>query len=164
MTNRFSRNGKASPQSDAEAGEYVKNEIDIKFDRINDLWMKVEKKLLKEQPPRRITCIYRSFEVEEYDGEQAYCGRVRRYLGIQRHAGKWRVCYASTWSKADEENLPWKPVAECDMDSRMEATDGIELLKREVANTRTTFIPKLDETIEKLERALLDEDEDESEV
>src|SRR5207253_6040725 len=34
MTHRFSRNGKITTQPDAESGEYVKNEVDIKLDRI----------------------------------------------------------------------------------------------------------------------------------
>ncbi len=163
--NRFSRNGKATPQSDAESGEYVKNEVNIKLDRINDLWMKVEKKLLKEEPPRRITCNYDTVEVDEYDPDMGCCcGTARAYLGIQRHAGKWRICYASTWNKSGEDNLPWKPIVECDVGTRMDAVAGIDCLKREVANTRTFFIPKLDKTIDKLEQALLDEDEDENEV
>ncbi len=164
MNQRFSRDGRAARPSDAESGEYVKNEIDIMLDRINHLWMKLEKKLLKKEDARRITCNFDTSEAEGQDPQLGYWQSVERsYLGIQRHAGKWRVCYARTWNKSGEDDLPWKPVVECDMDSRMKAAEGIDDLKREVANTRTIFKPKLNETIDKLQRAL-DEDEDEHEV
>jgi len=132
--------------------EDPKNEVDIKLDRVNDLWMKLERKLLKAQPPRRITCQYSQVETGE-DGDIT----ERRYIGIQRHHGNWRICYAVTWDVSDETNLPWKPITECDVETRMDATEGIDSLKFEVDNTRTFFIPALDKAIDCLERALLDE-------
>src|SRR5260370_3814925 len=83
MSHRFSQNGK--PLTEHHGGEYVKNEVDVKLDRLTDLWTKVERKLLNEQPPRRITCVYHPQESERAE---------RRFLGIQRHSGKWRGCSA----------------------------------------------------------------------
>ena len=159
MTHRFSLNGKPSmqDQSNAAPGEYVKNEVDHKSDRLNDLWMRLEKELLKAQPPRRITCAYFSETHENDEGEF----EERRYLGIQRHGGKWRICHAVTSNGAGDENLPWRPIAECDRETRMDATNGIVRLRKAVEQTRTLFIPALDAAIEKLESALFDQSEKE---
>ena len=148
----ITRNHNSQPTEDP------KNEVDVKLDRLNDLWMKLERKLLKEQPPRRITRGYREVHVGE-DGDVI----ERRYIGIQRHHGKWRICYAVTWDQSDESNLPWKPITECDIETRVDATKGIGVLKFEVGHTRTFFIPAVDEAIDRLEKSLLNDEEDEGE-
>jgi hypothetical protein len=148
------RNGQLSAHLLATTGEPAKNEVDLKLDRVNDLWMKLEKKLLNKQPPRRIACLYESREGLGEDGDI----EERRYLGIQRFTGKWRVCYAIVWSSVEEDRLPWKPIADCDVETRAHAVKGIDLLKEEVRKTRTVFIPVLDRAINALELAL-DDDE-----
>ena len=144
-----------SSQTDAESGDYIKNEIDSKRDRLNELWMALERKLLKQQPPRRIACAYDTSMTGE-DGDI----KEERYLGIQRHGGKWRICYAIAWDHHSDENLPWKPVVECDVDARMDATRGIDQLKEEVRMTKTSFIPALNKAISKLEEAVFEEGEE----
>jgi hypothetical protein len=155
MSHRFSQNGKPLTQhhGDVNAGEYVKNEVDVKLDRITDLWMKVERKLLREQPPRRIACWYGT----EVRGEDI---AEHQFLGIQRQSGRWRICYASVWGAIDEEKLPWKPIVECDALTRADAVRGIDQLKREVATTRKLFIPALDKAISTLEDTLDDADQE----
>jgi hypothetical protein len=158
MSHRFSQNGKPLTQHhpDADTGEYVKNEVDLKLDRINDLWMKLERKLLKEQPPRRIACLYHR---DENMGEDADITESR-YLGIQRHSGKWRVCYAIVWDCVAADKFPWKPIVECDVETRADAVKGIGQLKRDVRETRKLFIPALDKAISTLEHALDNDEED----
>ena len=146
--------------NDAESGEYIKNEIDLKLDRINELWNQLERKLLKDQPPRRISCVYDpKWTGEEQDPEELNV-EEHRYLGIQRHGGKWRVCYAITWDHREEETLPWKPVVECDVETRMDATRGIDQLKSHVRNTGTDFIPALNKAISGLEDAINNDEEE----
>ncbi len=153
---RFSQNGKPSTQLDPDAAssDYVKNEVDVMLDRINDLWMKLERKLLREQPPRRIACWYDSKEIAKHGEIMEH-----RFLGIQRHSGKWRICYANVCGVIDEEKLFWKPVVECDVLTRADAVRGINQLKREVGNTRKLFIPALEKAISTLEEALNNDEE-----
>lgn len=148
-----SRNGQhlAHPTNPDES---VKNEVDQKLDRLNDLWMKLEKKLLNKEPPRRIACLYQTRDGLGEDGDI----EERRYVGIQRFSGKWRVCFAITWDCAPVDKLPWRPIAECDVETRADAVKGIDLLKDEVRKTRKVFIPVLDKAISDLETAL-DDDE-----
>jgi hypothetical protein len=151
-SHRFSRNGRAPTQYEPTEGEYVKNEVDQKLDRLNELWTKVEKKLLTKEPPRRLWCLYYTSAAEpdcDPDGPVE-----RRFLGIQRHAGKWRVCQATVWGLVSDDQFPWRPVLECDAPTRADAVRGIEELKREVRKTRTIFIPQLDKAISALEGAL----------
>jgi hypothetical protein len=156
QSHRFARNGKPSTQHESDTTEYVKNEVDLKLDRLNELWMKLERKLLTQEPPRRICCLYyKSAEPDEHDPRDAI---ERRYLGIQRHAGKWRVCYANVWACIREDEFPWKPILECDAPTRAEAVRGIDDLKSEVRKTRSVFIPQLDKAISTLEDAIDDMD------
>ncbi len=151
MAHRFSQNGKSSTQNalHADPGEYVKNEVDHKLDRINELWLKLEKRLLTAQPARRIACLYHREDAGP-DGDIT----ERRFLGIQRQAGKWRLCYAIVWGCVPDERFPWKPIVECDMETRADAVRGVEQLNCEVQKTRTVFIPTLDKAISALEAAL----------
>jgi hypothetical protein len=133
------------------------NEVDVKLDRVNELWSRVERKLLRRQPPRHITVEVHSKQTGE-DGDYL----ERHFLGIQRQHGKWRLCHAVEWPQFDENephpdipaNLPWKPITECDLDTRIFASQFVHKLQFEVDNTRTFFIPLLDETIGRLEDAL----------
>jgi hypothetical protein len=129
--------------------EEPKNAVDVKLDRVNELWMTLERKLLKEQPPRRIACGYRELCDEHGDVVEEH------YIGIQRHHGRWRICHAVAPSTSDESNLPWKPITECDVETRVEATKAIDKLKVQVEETGKYFIPALDKAIDRLEKSLL---------
>jgi hypothetical protein len=151
---RFVRNGKTGvirrpdPPS-ANENKYVKNEVDLRMDRLNDLWAGLEKKLLAMQPPRFLWCHY---DTEQYgeDGEleQNYC------LGIMRHSGKWRICHGTYDSAKDPDQIAWKPITECNIETRVKATQGINNLKYEVTLTGRKFIPEMDAAIDKLQAAL----------
>jgi len=143
------RNGKIAP-IEADSGNYIKNQLDLKLDRNTELWNELERKLLRAQPPRRIVC---AFEPKEYDIDEGTFVE-RRYLGIQRHGGKWRICHAVTWDNRGEDTLPWKPVVECDAETRMDATERIEQLTCQVRDTGRTFIPALDNANSLLEDAI----------
>jgi hypothetical protein len=147
-----SRNGRLS----APAEEPV-NEVEAKLDRVNELWLRVEKKLLNRQPPRHITvevCYKQTGEHGDY--------LERHFLGIQKMHGKWRLCYAFDWPQYDEQeahpaipnNLPWKPITECDLETRIKMSEYVHKLRSEVDNTRNFFIPQLEQTISRLENAL----------
>jgi hypothetical protein len=141
----------------AVPSEEPNNEVEAKLDRVNELWMRVERKLLNRQPPRHITvevCYHQTGEDGDY--------LERHYLGIQKMHGKWRLCHAVEWPQYDErephpsipDNLPWKPITECDLETRIEMSEHVHKLQFEVDNTRTFFIPQLDQTISRLEGAL----------
>lgn len=150
----FSRNGHSANSVNQEEPS---NEVDVKLDRVNELWSRIERKLLRRQPPRHITV-----EVHhEHTGEDGdYL--ERHYLGIQRQHGKWRLCHAVEWPQHQDPepypaipaNLPWKPITECDLETRIFVSKFVDKLTFEVDNTRTFFIPQLDETISRLEDVL----------
>lgn len=159
MLNRsslVSSNGRPSRQETPEPS----TEVDDKLDRVNELWNRLERKLLRRQPPRRIA-VEIHHRVTGEDGDVL----ERHYLGIQKQHSKWRLCYAVEWPRFHEDephpeipdDLSWKPVTECDLETRVFASNHVEKLKFEVDNTRTFFIPQLDETISRLEDALDDE-------
>jgi hypothetical protein len=153
MTARFSRNGQ-SPPSSTRDGSQGKNEVDLRLDRLNSLWVMVEKKLLGMQPPRHLHVIYDT----EYFGED---GDYERYccLGLVRISGRWHVCYGTFERPGKlEEPANWKPIAECSVEVRLKAAKGIELLKHGVEETGKTFIPALDGAIRSLERVMMDDD------
>ncbi len=156
MSQRISRNGNPSHQHQSETLEYVKNEVDLKLDRLSELWTKLERKLLTKEPPRRICILYYTSVAESCeDGSEL---TERRFLGIQRHGGKWRICSATAVGLHPRgEEFPWKPIPpECDAPACADAVTGIEEPKREVRKTRSLFIPKLDKAISSLEDSLDD--------
>jgi len=147
-----SLNGRPRAQS-----EEPSNEVEAKLDRVNELWLRIEKKLLDRQPPRHITVEVSRRQTGE-DGDYL----ERHFLGIQKMHGKWRLCWAVDWPQYDERepypdipnNLPWKPITECDLETRIKMSDHVQKLRAEVDNTRTFFIPQLDRTISRLEDVL----------
>ncbi len=149
-----SRNGHPAGNTNHEEPS---NEVEVKLDRVNELWSRVERKLLRRQPPRNITVEVSCKQTGEH-GDYL----ERHYLGIQRQHGKWRLCHAVEWPQYDEHgphpdipaNLPWKPITECDLETRIFASQFVDKLRFEVDNTRTFFIPELDQTISRLEDAL----------
>jgi len=141
----------------AAPAEEPANEVEAKLDRVNELWTRVERKLLNRQPPRHITvevCYRQTGEDGDY--------LERHFLGLQRMHSKWRLCHAVDWPQYDERephpavpnNLPWRPITECDLETRITMSEHVRELQFEVDNTRSFFIPKLDQTISRLEEAL----------
>ncbi len=141
----------------SDRAEGVSDDVDVRVARVNQLWERIERKLLRRQPPRNITVeIHR--EVKEENGKYL----ERRFLGIQRQQGAWRLCLAIDWSEYNEQvahpeippSLSWKPISECDIECWVLASQHWAKLQAEVDLTRTTFIPQLDSTISRLEAAL----------
>lgn len=162
---RFSRNGKlpdnpTPPTSkpghtDQDDSRYVKNEIDIRLDKLNELWQAMEGKLLGMQPPRQICCHYFDHHDEDDDVVE------RLFLGIQRHGSKWRVCHAIVpGSTKEPEAKDWKPITDCSIEIRVKAADHVHRLEYHVTQTGKRFIPDLDRAITKLEKAILGQDDD----
>ena len=142
--------------------EEPSNEVDAKLDRVNELWSKMERKLLKLAPPRLIGVEVHRRDACNEDGPLI----ERHFLGIRKNHPKWRICYAVQWvddnphehvSRSDvPQHLDWRPISECDLETRLMMANQkfIEQLKFEVDNTLTFFIPKLDTAISQLEDAL----------
>lgn len=144
--NRFSRNGKTDePATDAApTGAEVSNEIDCKLERLNQLWRNVERQLLTAAPPRHIAFDYQEHGDEYGDAAGYSC------LGIQRYASKWRICQGMRSVQQSLEQASWKPITDCDVETRMEASKHIGRLQHHVDETRRTFLPELDEAISNL--------------
>jgi hypothetical protein len=70
----------------------ISNEIDIRLEKLNELWRAMEGKLLGTQPPREICCTYGHPLTDEYGDELG-----RHVLGIQKVGGKWRVSHATRY-------------------------------------------------------------------
>lgn len=131
------------------------DEVDAKLEQLDQLWNRLERRLLRRQPPRDITVeIHR--ELKEENGKHL----ERRFLGIQRQRGVWRLCFAVDWSPYDERepqlpsSLSWKPIIECDYESRVFASQHVEKLKVEIDNSTNSSDPQLDSAISLLEAAL----------
>jgi hypothetical protein len=143
-----SRNGKLSkPSNPATVDE--RNAIDRRLDHLNELWRTTELELLTMQPPRHIAVEFKT----EFFGEDGDI-ELSHWLGVQRFAGKWRVCYGTNHSDQNPERAAWKPIRECSVDVRMMAAMHIKVLVDEVVKTGEKFIPELDAAIHSLERLL----------
>jgi hypothetical protein len=144
-----SRNGKQPfPEPLSKRNEAVRTEIERKLDHLTQLWNAVEERILSMQPPRRILLNY----AKSYDD-----GGMAEYecLGLQRHGNKWRVCYA--WDADWTDEAPdWRPIVDCSTEVRVEAAKHIEVLMEEVVKSGKNYIPKVDEAVQRLEKALGD--------
>jgi hypothetical protein len=147
---RFSRNGRAQKSLAVarSATGYQKNEVDLRLDRLSDLWKNVENALLTRAPAREISVI-----CDAHSSGDAYYETY--ILGIQRCAGKWRVAYecVTPYGRSD-----WRPIMECDRKTRVRMAKPayIDQLRVEVDRTHSQIIPELDAAIQNLESALAD--------
>jgi hypothetical protein len=152
--NRFSLNGKASKTVAAAspATGYQKNEVDLRLDRVSDLWRSIENALLSRAPGRDISVVCDSRTLSEPD-ENGRAYYETDLLGIQRCAGKWRVSYQLVTAHGRSD---WRPILECDWEtrSRMALPGYIGQLRAQVEMTRSRIIPALDTAIDNLETAL----------
>jgi hypothetical protein len=145
-----SRNGKQSfPEPLSKRNEAVRTEIEKRLDHLTELWNAVEAKVLSMQPPRHISHFFAEHTFE--NGLSAY-----DLLGLQRHGGRWRVCYARAYEWNDDEAPDWRPIVDCSTEVRVQAANHIEPFMEEVVKSGKDYIPKVDEAVRSLENALGD--------
>jgi hypothetical protein len=151
-TPRFSNNGRHKGPNPQPRAEYSKNVVDVRLDKLTELWAVMEAKLLGMQPPRQIAvnCI----DVHDEHGDEV----GGRYLGVQRIGGKWRVCYGEGWH--GKEPTEWRPIVECDIETRVRLAGYVQRLEYQVKETGRTFLPELDEAIAELEKHVLENVDD----
>lgn len=131
--------------------EAIRKEIEGNLDHLNQLWDAVEKKIVGMQPPRHIECYCYGEVFSEFDPNS-----LDHHLGLQRHGGKWRICYAARDSRDDSGEMDWRPITDCSTEIRVQMGKFVEKLKKEVVRSGKAFIPTIKEAIQSLENLLAD--------
>jgi hypothetical protein len=142
-----SRNGKLPfPEPLGKRNDAIRTEIEKKLDHLTELWNAVEGKILSMQPPRHISHLFATYTAD--NGMSQY-----ECLGLQRHGGKWRICFArdNDWT---DEAPNWRPIVDCSTEVRVEAAKHIEAFMEEVVKSGKDYIPKVDEAVSSLTNAL----------
>lgn len=115
--------------------------IEDRFRRLNELWQKIEAKLLKMAPPRSIHGIYK----EE--------GGMYYFIGLRKIHNKWRVSIAESKS-SDHKRATWTAITTAPKTAQLAAVGGLNMLMEEIRKTNTEYLPRLDQAIKNLEDAI----------
>jgi hypothetical protein len=126
-----------------------------RYDALNALWLKAEEEITKLHIPHDVRYAYDGHDPSEFgpnEGKEYYwvC------LGVQKIKGKWRVCHGAYYEACDgRDSCPdWIPIIECSAEIRVEAAEHWPALRQAVVEAAEKFIPRVDEAIANLEKAL----------
>jgi len=139
-----------------ERAEKARTVLFSRYDQLNDLWLQAEKELAKIHIPRSAEFCYQHYDDCGYPGE---C--LRDYIGVRKIKGKWRICLGSyeRGDIPDEIHDHWTPITDCSADARVWAVRYLPQLWEAVVKSAESFIPEVDEAIDKLRKALKVPDE-----
>ncbi len=112
--------------------------------------MQAEEELTKLHIPRPVSYSYRSYDEDYCDPST----RINFCLGIQKIKGDWRICHAIDHPCDGDYDPQWTPITECSVEVRVQAAKYLPQLKEAVVKSAETFIPKVDEAIGELKKAL----------
>ena len=81
---------------------------------------------------------------------------VDHCLGVQKINGKWRICHAvyCPFRGGPDYEPTWAPITDCSAEIRVRTAKYLPQLREAVVKSAETFIPKVDEAIDELRRAL----------
>jgi hypothetical protein len=138
-----------------ERAEEARKALFSRYDQLNDLWLRAEKELAKFHIPRSAEFRYQCYDDHGYPGEL-----LNEYLGVRKIKGRWRICLGSYTRRtlADDDpdgvNDNWTPITDCSAEIRVWAAKHLPQLWEAVVKSAETFIPEVDEAIDKLRKAL----------
>jgi len=124
------------------------------FDQINEAWDKIERFFRKQGILRAVSYPYQS--LYEWNGnEEVEIGN--HLLGIQKHKGKWRVCYGVEYDRAPPPfEVSWTPVTACGASLRIELFDHVAGLFERLVKSNEDYIPEMEQALEKWHEVLSD--------
>jgi len=133
-----------------QRAEQARKVLFSRYDQLNDLWLRAEKELAKFHIPRAAEFCYQCYDDHGFEGEL-----LREYLGVRKIKGKWRICLGSFRREtADETSDQWTPITDCSAETRVWAVEYLPQLWEAVVKSAESFIPEVDEAIDKLRKAL----------
>ncbi|HTU19587.1 MAG TPA: hypothetical protein VMG10_16115 [Gemmataceae bacterium] len=135
-----------------ERAQKARDELFVRYDKLNALWLKAEEQLTHLHIPRPAECIYRDYEPDYREPEF----RIAECLGLQKIKGKWRICYGEYALLSEPGPSDWTPITDCSAEIREEAAKHFPKLHKAVVESAEKFIPKVDSAIQHLAEALGD--------
>jgi hypothetical protein len=125
----------------------VRKSLEERLNRLNALWEQVEEKLVGLQTPRHVSIVYAS-QTNPETGET-----VESMLALEKIGGNWRLCHG-IYFENDPYELAWKPITDCSAEIRVDAAQQVSKLKEQIVRTAEEFLPKIDNAISSLDKAL----------
>lgn len=133
-----------------ERAQNAHDELFVRYDKLNALWLEAEEQLTQLHIPRPVECIYHDYEPDSRDPNF----RIAECLGLQKIKGKWRICYGAYDLSSEPEPSDWTPITDCSASIRVEAAEHLPKLRKAVVESAEKFIPKVDSAIMQLAEAL----------
>ncbi len=131
----------------------TQEELFVRYDQLNALFLKVEERLTKHHIPRPVEYIYSKNYIDDNpNGELAF-----ECLGLQKVKGKWRICHG-TYTCCQDGPSAWTPVVDCSAEVRAAAARHVAKhlpdLEKAVIERTEKFIPEVDSAVQALAKAL----------
>lgn len=89
---------------------------------------------------------------DEIQGGQQV-GEHSWHIGVIKLKGGWRLCHATQYEHfhgAWDEQVDWKPLVDCSIEERIEASSHIAKLREAIVESKQKLMPDLEKAIESL--------------
>ena len=150
---RFSMNGDGKSQPSQDDKSDVVRTLQVKFDELNELWVKAEKQLKRIPIPVNASIEYKSVAVTD-DPNYDNGDRIHSLLGFVKWGGQWRLCYGEYHDGYPDMDTSWKPIADCSADIRIETIRHLNKLREAVLAKAADCVETLDKSIDDLTSTL----------
>jgi hypothetical protein len=141
-------NQNEAPATEEERNRLATESLAKSLDKLNAHLAAVEKKLRGMMKfPLHVTVRY-----NERDDDQNTGAAVWELLGIIRRGGEWRLCLAHDADVAL--SVDWKPLIECSLEERVQASDQIDALRLEIIKSTEQYVSKVEGAVSKLSSVL----------
>jgi hypothetical protein len=130
-------------------------QLNERYKELAALWESAEERLQRFRIAKDVAVHLNT--VKEYldpDGIEPTGEQYDHYLGFARCASGWRICYGTSYSRDPAGEIDWKPVAECRLETRLEAIQHLDKLREKVIQAADETVPQLDEALAKLRNTL----------
>lgn len=133
-----------------QRAEKVRTDLFTRYDHLNALWQKAEEQLAKMHIPLPVEHKYGEYCEDWRDASTV----IYECLGMQKFAGKWRICYGRYHLLSEDTPDEWTPICECSARVRVRAAKHIPGLREAIVKSAEAFVPTVDEAIQALSESL----------
>lgn len=133
--------------SQDERNQEVNDSLNVRLGQLNLLIDKKEAELKSMMVARDTVLCFHDYQDENDDR-----GEHQHLLGMIKQKGGWRLCYCfhyESFGHPDRE-VRWKPLVDCSIEERIQATKHIEKLKGRIIDEKEKLMPELENAIENL--------------
>lgn len=140
-----------------ESEDELAASLDERYGQINQLWKEAEKRLKRFSVPEDVSVIYHMEPVTFQNSPNPnddYTVMGYRHLGFCRLRTGWVICFATSLEDDSDRELDWRPIAECSVEVRLHAVEGLKKLKSKVIECAGNSLATLEQTIAHFEHLL----------